>query len=174
MNLEFTGERYIPDGKTKSRMHLEHMAHYRFATKYVKGKTVLDTGCGAGYGSAFLKKVGAKKVVGVDIDPPTIEYTKNHYRLSGLEFQVMDCTHLKFRDEVFDIVVSFEVLEHIKNYSQYLAEIKRVLKPGGLLILSTPNRKFLPLRNPFHIKEFYFDELRDELERYFPKINWYA
>ncbi|MEA3254866.1 MAG: class I SAM-dependent methyltransferase [Candidatus Altiarchaeota archaeon] len=171
--MEYTGERVIPGKIELNDLYVEHMSRYLFASKYVKDKSVLDSGCGCGYGSYTLAVNGACEVVGIDISKDAVEYSKNHYGRSNLEYLVMDCRHLKFPDSRFDVVVSFEFIEHIKEQDDYLTEICRVLKDNGVLIISTPNKKYGNPSNEFHIKEFHLPEFRDFLKKYFREIDMF-
>ena len=178
--MKYTGERMIIGemecGK-ESDVYKEHIGRYNFAVQLVKDKRVLDIACGSGYGAAMLVESGAKEVVGGDIDDEVIRAAKDRYKNSNLNFEKVNAEELFFNDEYFDVVVSFETIEHIKDYKKYLSEIKRVLRPGGLLIISTPNRKIthrLGINNPYHIKEFILNELREELEGYFTEIELYG
>lgn len=140
---------------------IEHIHRYIFACQLVKNKHVLDLACGEGYGSNLLADV-AKKVVGLDVDHKTIQNAEKKYNKKNLSFICCDASKLCFDDNFFDIVVSFETIEHLENQELFLKEVKRVLKHNGILILSTPNKKkFSDERNqinPYHIREFYLHE----------------
>jgi len=149
---------------------------YIYAQKFVFGKRVLDCGCGGGYGSAYLTKNGAKEVIGIDLSKWAIEQAKILYSENNLKFMVMDATDLKFKDSNFDVVLSFQVIEHLKDYKKHLLEVKRVLKPRGIFIISTPNKNIISLNRekpvfPFHIKEFYPQELSNLLAEYFEEVR---
>jgi ubiquinone/menaquinone biosynthesis C-methylase UbiE len=148
----------------------EHTARYSFALPYIKDKKVLDIACGTGYGLAFLKS-SAKSVTGVDVD---IEAAKLAMSECDEKARVLlgDGTNLPFHDESFDVVTSFETLEHLHERKLFLSELKRVLKPNGLLILSTPNAYYTkPINgkptNKFHVFEYKTEELKAELESQF-------
>ncbi|MFA5032178.1 MAG: methyltransferase domain-containing protein [bacterium] len=179
LKMESTGERLVPDNPERESLFLEHITRYMFASQYVKDKIVFDAGCGCGYGSYHLLKSGAKKVTGIDISKETIEYCKSNYENKNLEFKVMNAEKLSFPDKVFDVVVSFEVVEHLQNPEMYLSEIKRVLKTDGILIISTPNKKIYTdavedWKNPFHIHEYYIDEFDVFLKKYFSEITFWG
>jgi 2-polyprenyl-3-methyl-5-hydroxy-6-metoxy-1,4-benzoquinol methylase len=106
----------------------EHLLRYLFAQQFVKGRSILDVGCGAGYGSAIMAKNGARRVVGVDLSEESILYARKYFRMENLEFMVMDAKRVGFEDESFDVVISMEVIEHIAEQSVFLEEIKRVFK----------------------------------------------
>ena len=148
----------------------EHAARYIFALPLIKGKSVLDIACGTGYGLVFLKK-DAKHVTGVDVD---IEAAKEAKSECDERSAVLlgDGLRLPFADESFDAVTSFETLEHLLERNAFLIELKRVLRPKGKLVLSTPNANYTkPVNgkpsNPFHIFEYTPKELRIELEELF-------
>lgn len=165
----------IPDEASSTGTQYD-INRYIFASKFAKGKTVLDIGCGAGYGSSYLRRKGAKEVIGGDVAKDTIEYAKAHYKRECVYFVQTDATSLPFLDDSFDLVVPFELIEHLKEYRRFLFECNRVLKPGGLFICSTPNRRrFLfelakPL-NPFHVQEFYIGEFEDLVKEYFTEVS---
>ncbi|HPO68528.1 MAG TPA: class I SAM-dependent methyltransferase [Candidatus Pacearchaeota archaeon] len=175
--LKFTGERVIVDNNSKYNLnYIRHMVAYNFAKDFIKGKIVLDDGSGSGYGSYFLAKNGAKKIIGIDISKEAVEYSKNTYKNKNLSFEVMNATNLNFNNNTFDVVCSFQVIEHIKDYDKFLSEIKRVLKLGGIALIVTPNKKTYSLENeksvnPFHIKEFYLNEFNDILHSHFNDVE---
>jgi SAM-dependent methyltransferase len=174
---EFTGERLIP-GEVDIDLLNEHMARYHFAVRLARGKRVLDAGCGAGYGSAELADV-AESVVAVDIAPEAIAYARAHYPFPNLSFEQASCTELPFGDGAFDLVVAFEVIEHLEDWRGFLQEARRVLAPAGQLIVSTPNRLYYTESrgthgaNPFHVHEFDFDEFNRELRQVFPYVSMF-
>ncbi len=96
---------------------------------------------GAGYGSSYLGRKGAKTVVGGDVSRDAIEYAKAHYTRDGLSFECLDATELPLTAECFDAVVSFETIEHLRDYRKFLSEVKSVLSSGGLFLVSTPNKR---------------------------------
>ncbi len=116
---------------------------------------VLDLGCDSWYGSAELIKLGANIVQAVDIDEEAIVFAKKNYAAKNLLFTVSDAKSLPFKNQSFDVIVSFEVIEHIKDYRRYLKEVLRVLKKNDYFIFSTPNRnKHRGGTSPYHFKEF--------------------
>ncbi|MCX6786182.1 MAG: bifunctional glycosyltransferase/class I SAM-dependent methyltransferase [Candidatus Komeilibacteria bacterium] len=169
-DLEFTGEFFIP-GKTSKRIALDHLERYKFASKYVKDKTVLDIACGSGYGSNLLASSGAREVLGVDILSRLIEYNQATYRWPNLQFQTGDISSFS-NGKQYDVITCFETIEHIDNYLQALLNLKKLLKPGGLLIISSPNLLIyrqkemlygLKTVSAFHKHEFMILELKDLL-----------
>ena len=171
---EFTGERLIP-GQVDIDLFNEHMARYTFAARLARGKRVLDAGCGAGYGSAELAQV-AERVTGIDISGEAIEFARAHYALENVAFEEASATSLPYADAAFDLVVAFEVIEHLEDWRGFLAETRRVLAPAGQLIVSTPNRLYYTESrgvhgpNPFHVHEFDFAEFSAELKAAFPHV----
>jgi len=164
-----SGER-LEDYKNFSLIDGIYTKPYIFASRFVKNNVVLDCGCGVGYGSYFLSHK-AKKVVGIDISSRAIEKAKNTYKRKNLNFYVMDVCNLNFEKNTFDIVVAFQLIEHLRDPLRFIEEIKRVLKPGGVFILATPNKRVTSLGDsslgdsrpicPFHEKEFDALELRN-------------
>ena len=173
--VEFTGERVIP-GQVNDDLWSEHVARYAFARRYASGKRVLDAGCGTGYGSAELAQA-ASDVVGVDIAADAIEYAKANYPLAGLRFIESSCTAVPFPPESFDVVVGFEVIEHLTDYRAFIDEAARVLNSDGLFIVSSPNKRYYAKTraetgpNPYHEHEFEAREFVHELERLFPTVR---
>ncbi|KKM08854.1 hypothetical protein SY88_22405 [Clostridiales bacterium PH28_bin88] len=173
--MEFTGERLVPHLEHTAELFVKHMSRYLLAQSPCKGKRILDAGCGAGYGAAFLAANGARAVVGIDISPEAIAYARENFQAANLVFQVGDCCNLRFPDHEFDGVVAMEIIEHLDRYPQFLAEVKRVLKPGGFLLVSTPNKEvWSPQQpqpvNPHHVIEFTLDQFRQVLGRYFQEV----
>ncbi len=141
-------ERIVPDEESPGIVAL-HLKRYLFSAPYCAGKVVLDAACGVGYGSAELGHV-ARRVIGVDVDEATIAYARTRYGDDNVEFQTMDVSSLRFDDDSFDVVVSFETIEHVADREAFLREVTRVLRPSGTFIVSTPNarRTTARLRTP--------------------------
>lgn len=174
---EFTGERVIP-GQVDVDLLNEHLARYTFAARLARGKRVLDAGCGAGYGSAELAH-SAQAVVGIDFAADAVGFARENYRLPNLWFEQGSCAAMPHRDSAFDLVVAFEVIEHLANWREFLREARRVLAPSGQFIVSTPNKAYYTESrgaegaNPFHVHEFEFEEFREELKAIFPHVALY-
>ena len=172
---EFTGERVIP-GEVDVDLLNEHMARYTFAVRLARGKRVLDAGCGAGYGTAELARA-AERVVGVDRAPEAIEFAREHYAAHNLSFEEGSCEALPHAAGSFELVVAFEVIEHLEDWRGFLREARRVLVSGGQLVVSTPNKLYYTESrgadgaNPFHVHEFDFEEFRAELTAVFPHVS---
>lgn len=166
--MKFTGERLHSD--IKEYWAIEHYHRYALASQFATGKVVLDIACGEGYGSHFLSGI-AKRVTGVDISPDAVEFAKKEYSKNNLEYVVGSADRIPLLDHSVDIVVSFETIEHHDKHQEMMREIKRVLKPEGHLIISSPDKKYYSdvpnYKNPFHVKELYQDEFKSLLSTYF-------
>lgn len=175
MSSEFTGERVVP-GQVDVDLWNEHVARYAFAARIASGCSVLDIGSGTGYGTAELA-LHASRCVGVDASADAILHAQTHYALTNVDWARASATDMPFRDGVFDLVVCFEVIEHLREWPQLLREARRVLSPRGQLIVSTPNRSFyaearkLSGPNPFHVHEFDYQEFADALREVFPHVS---
>jgi 2-polyprenyl-3-methyl-5-hydroxy-6-metoxy-1,4-benzoquinol methylase len=171
--LDRTKEQIVPGHD--SRYWLEfHLAFYRYARFRAKGADVLDIGCGYGYGSHLLSEE-AESVAGIDFHPPAVAYAKEHYVGPNLSYQEHDANNpLPFEDNSFDLVVSSEVIEHIQRQKELVEEIARVGRPGGHVIVKTPNIVNDPGGvNPHHDHIFSLDELRDLMTAVFPRTQVY-
>lgn len=171
----FTGERFMP--ALRGQVYYEHMHRYAAAGRFCAGKRVLDLACGEGFGSAFLAR-RAESVIGVDVDEATIVEAGRRYYHSNLQFIRAEADNLPLVDSSFDVITSFETIEHLENHEGMFEEMRRVLAPGGVLIISSSNKRIytdkLGNRNPFHVRELYFEEFRDLLARYFPHVAIYG
>jgi SAM-dependent methyltransferase len=137
---------------------------------------VLDIACGTGFGTAMLASAGAHHVTGVDLDIATVAAARKEYGGTHRSFLVADGTCLPFATASFDVVTSFETLEHISTSEAFLAELRRVLTPDGLLVLSTPNRDYTEMNgntctNPHHVQEYTASELKQLLLRHFSRVE---
>lgn len=172
-NLEFTGERFVPE--LEGEIEIEHMNRYTFAREFVSGKDVIDIACGEGYGSELFSRT-AKSVLGVDIDKETINHAKKKYVKPNLSFKEGSCLQIPANDQSADILVSFETLEHIVEHDQFMAEVKRVLRPNGILLISTPNTEVYThddYKNEFHLKELSEQEFKQLLNKHFQFADFY-
>ena len=167
---EFNLERVVPNDNKTRFLFQEHSLRYLFASQFVKSKTVLDAACGTGYGASMMLDAGAKKVVGIDNSAEAIEYCKKNYKKDNLEFKTEECEKINL-DVPFDIVVSFETIEHLKKQSHFVSEVKRILKDDGVFIVSTPNKETYPAGNPYHFREFTESEFKSFLGKYFSNVT---
>ena len=177
MSTEFTGERVIP-GLVDVDLWNEHFSRYSFAARLARRKRVLDVGCGAGYGTHELA-LTAREATGIDCSAEAIAYARQHYTKENLRFETASATELPFPDQSFDLVVAFEVIEHLTEWLTLLTEARRVLAPGGQLVISTPNKLYYAESrqqsgpNPFHTHEFELEEFRAALAAVFPHVSMF-
>lgn len=169
-----TGERMLPEAALEFTFW-EHVYRYAFACRFVKGKRVLDIACGEGYGAAALQKAGATSVIGVDIAGEVCRYARAKY---GVDARPGSAEEIPLTDNSIDIVVSFETIEHIPNPLRFLDECRRVLVPGGRLVISTPNKGVYtgPADgpNPFHCSEMTEEEFASMLRTRFRRTKTYS
>jgi SAM-dependent methyltransferase len=166
--LEATGERVIPEAVAGELVLAEHMARYVLATRLAPGRRVLDAACGEGYGAALLQSAGAASVVGIDVDAETVAHARERY---GLDVRCGDVSELPFSDGEFDLVVSFETIEHVADPQRALSEFARVLAADGLVLISTPNAREYLEDNPFHVRELAPEEFLAALESRFAEVR---
>lgn len=175
--LQETKERLIP-GKTPRTVWMQHVARYYSAIPYIADKTVLDCACGMGYGTHVLSMNGAKMAVGVDLSEDAVFFARHNYERPGVQYLVMDAQNLTFQESTFDLVVSFETMEHLANPESFLEGVINCLKPNGTFIVSVPNSDALPEHvtrfSPFHVREFNLSELRDLINRFFGSSAFYS
>lgn len=177
MSSEFTGERVVP-GQVEIDLWNEHVARYAFAARLAKGRIVLDVGSGTGYGTAELAR-HASRCIGVDAAPQAIVHAQQNYKLANVGWALANATDVPFRDGSFDLIVCFEVIEHLREWPHLLQEAKRVLSSHGQFVVSTPNRSFyaetrkLTGPNPFHVHEFDYEEFATALRKVFPHVSMF-
>ncbi|HYF03359.1 MAG TPA: methyltransferase domain-containing protein [Patescibacteria group bacterium] len=169
IKLAFTGERFLPE--QKGDIAYEHIHRYKIANELVEGKTVLDIASGEGYGSAFLAEKAAH-VIGVDISEESVAYAKRRYAYArNVEYRIGSCEDIPCEDNSIDVLVSFETIEHITDHDLFMREIKRVLRPDGIVILSSPNKLTYTdepdHHNPYHLHELYREDLEILLKKHF-------
>lgn len=175
--MKYVGERIVPGASDceptfADKMYQEHITRYRFAAQLISGRSVLDIGCGVGYGSQFLATNGAHRVLAFDIDPEAVEYARDNYGAENLEYQQNSAESFSF-PEKFDVITCFEVIEHIKEQKSLLHCIAKALKENGVLIISTP-RPFEQMRSAFHVKELKFEEFYSLLKAHFRFIEFFS
>lgn len=178
-DLAVTGERILV-GRTPLHTLSEHVQRYLFAAPHTRDCATLDVACGTGYGSAILASAGAKSVLGVDRDAESVAYARRNYAgRRGLSFAEGDALALDLPDGSLDVVVSFETLEHLPDPGRFLDEIARVLVPGGLAIVSTPNRSVYSAGlhrslNLHHVVEYNRVEFAHELGKRFASVQLFG
>ncbi|MBA2361831.1 MAG: methyltransferase domain-containing protein, partial [Actinobacteria bacterium] len=163
-------ERFVPEVMRGELVDAEHRGRYWWVGGLVQGRRVLDAGCGIGYGSTILAESGAATVVGIDVAESVVEAARGR-ESAGVRFEVGNVQDLGFDDESFDVVVSFEVIEHLDDYTAALSEFARVLTPDGVLAVSSPNRAVYPTGNPHHTRELLPEELERELAKSFDHVR---
>ena len=154
----------------------EHVHRYNEAIRFVNGSDIiLDIACGTGFGSDILAQHTNGKVIGGDIAQDAIRECTANWQRENLKFEILDGTKLSYSDNYFDKIVSFETIEHTTKYKEMLQEFYRVLKPGGIAFISTPN---FPVNspsgkvlNPYHTQEFTLAELKYLLEEIFSNVK---
>lgn len=173
MDQVYNDERMVDVPALDSQMENEHRHRYRTAARFARGKRVLDAACGSGYGSAILAEQAAS-VVGIDYSSAVIGYCSKTYQKENLSFQTMSAADLTFPDSSFDMVVSFETVEHLtqEDQTRFLAGIRRVLAEDGLLIISSPNKGIWEgtvnrAENRHHLHELTQPEFQTLLSRHF-------
>ena len=164
-------ERIVPD-ETEPGIVALHLKRYEFARPYCEGRDVLDAGCGVGYGTAFLGEA-ARRVLGVDISADAIAYARRRYARPNVEFAVADLLALAEPDGSFDVVCCFETIEHLADQPAFVAEVRRVLRPKGTFLVSTP-RAGTTGENPHHERELSAAELEGLLRGAFLDVELYG
>ena len=182
MRREPTTERLTAEAQQENRegyvLYLIHLATYKYCIPFVNRKRVLDYGCGSGYGTALISE-HSLEVTGIDISSEAIEYAQSQYSAPNLKYMRIDPAEvapLPFPDSSFDVVLSFQVIEHVQNVSAYLQEIDRVLVPGGKVIIATPDRStrlfsFQKPWNMWHLREYSLEQLNETLSVYFAQVK---
>jgi 2-polyprenyl-3-methyl-5-hydroxy-6-metoxy-1,4-benzoquinol methylase len=176
--MDFTGERYVPDIEGLEEIFAEHMSRYAIAGRMAETRTVLDLGCGCGYGAHHMAIGGARLVVGVDVSPQAIDFARTRYTAPNLRFAVMDAYGLALQNR-FDLVTCFEVIEHVEHPEKVLEQIAAVMGDSAVLLISTPNKANYIAggeagSNPFHYREYTEAEFRQLLKPYFQSLTMYG
>jgi SAM-dependent methyltransferase len=176
--MEFSGERYVPGIEGLEEIYAEHMSRYVFASRMARSKSVLDVGCGCGYGTHHMALAGSATTLGTDISAEAIEFAKANHQVPGLHFAVMDAYHLALGPS-FELVTCFEVIEHVEDPERALEQISGAMADRGILLISTPNKENYVAggeagSNPFHHREYCEDEFRDLLRSHFRSVTIYG
>jgi SAM-dependent methyltransferase len=173
-------QRVVPE--VRDGHYYRHVRCYEFAAQFTYNKDeVLDLGCGCGYGTQFLA-TSAGHVTGVDYDPEAIAYCTSHFSGRNLRFRVMDCRRLQFDQGSLDVVVTLQVFEHVLEWQEMLSEVRRVLKPNGVLVLSTPNRITTEIQErragtphySYHVNEVDAKQLGSRLKQFFASVDLFS
>ena len=164
--LQDSGERMIPPQEGEISVVFEHHKFtYDVTAERCADKDVLDVGCGTGYGADILAN-HARTVTGIDYHIPALKYSEKSYSAENTAYSGMEAVSLAFKDDCFDIATSFQVIEHISDVHKFLKELKRVVKPGGLIFISTPNvsdKAKKSSNNSFHVNEMSYYDLKQLL-----------
>ncbi|HEY8490962.1 MAG TPA: methyltransferase domain-containing protein, partial [Dehalococcoidia bacterium] len=171
--LEYTGERYLP-WLDQPQAAYEHLHRYVFAAGLAGGKRVLDLASGEGYGSALLAR-SAAAVVGIDLDGEAVAHARRRYPQGNLSFLQGSIEAVPLQaSAAFDLVVCFEAIEHVQEPEAVVQEARRLLKPDGLFLVSTPNKRTFTEETGrtwhWHTREFSLEEFRELLSRAFPHV----
>lgn len=171
--IDWTGERCVPWAPDIQVIY-EHYHRYLWASRLVESRRVLDLGSGEGFGAAILAG-SAEYVLGIDVDELTVEHSTLNYAGPNLRFEVGTALDLSsYEEDSFDVVVAFEIIEHVRDHETVLAGISRLLSDVGILVISTPDRRLYSQAgtepNPFHEHELGLDEFLDLLKEHFPHV----
>jgi 2-polyprenyl-3-methyl-5-hydroxy-6-metoxy-1,4-benzoquinol methylase len=162
-------ERWLP-GFTDINTDFDHRQRYEWVQQFINDKVVLDIASGTGYGAYLMATAGkAKRVIGGDIESDAIKYASIKYKNSNLSYEFQDATAINF-EELFDVIVSFETIEHVEATDLYLSSIAKHLKTDGVFIVSTPVSNLevdLSPKNPYHVKEWGFRKFQEVMAKQF-------
>jgi 2-polyprenyl-3-methyl-5-hydroxy-6-metoxy-1,4-benzoquinol methylase len=155
-------ERLVPGTEEWTIFKVEHQQRYEFFAPRCQNLDILDAACGVGYGSHILARSGARSVLGVDISAEAVDFANEHYQQPNLAFKTCDVEQLNILGRQFDLIVSFETIEHVPNPQRFIAEVHRSLKPEGTFICSTPNKNYEAKangkHNPYHLSEMTYTQ----------------
>jgi len=176
-------ERLIPEfyqqNDAEKILFLKHQFAYEFAKKYIQPPMlILDYGCGDGYGAKILAQTFSEvQVIGCDVDIYTVKQARKKYNLQNVKYLTLN--ELKKAFLKFDLIVSFQVIEHIENVNSYLCFLKEMLSDNGTLIISTPSRNYRlnenqPPWNPYHLREYSMAQFKEEIEKVFKNTCFYS
>jgi ubiquinone/menaquinone biosynthesis C-methylase UbiE len=180
--MKIEEERCDLSGFSPAWVRHQHVERYRWASRSVAGLRVVAAACGTGYGSAMLVRGGAGRVDGFDFSADAVAQARRACTSPSARFAVASALKLPAADATYDVYISFETIEHVDDDEGFLAEAVRVLRPGGLMLLSTPNRQVLdpgtsindrPF-NRYHIREYVREELEAKLRSRFTSVEWYG
>lgn len=160
----------------------QHVVRYRWASQYATGARVLDAACGTGYGSSLLRDGGARQVTSIDVSLEAFRAARRLGNGNTFHFVRANATRLPLADGRYDLYACFETIEHVDRDEALLREAKRVLRPGGVFLCSTPNRELLSPgntihdrpANPYHVREYSIAEFRRLLESTFSSVTLYG
>jgi ubiquinone/menaquinone biosynthesis C-methylase UbiE len=156
-------------------LRLMHLSAYEEVARLAQDKQVLEIGCNTGYGTKMLSQV-CRRIIGVDLSISALQMAATRYAGQNIGYLLVDGMRLPFADGEFELIISFQVIEHISNYNSYLSELKRVLAVDGTVVFTTPNALVrldpgMKPWNEFHVHEFNAVELTQLLSEWFPKVE---
>lgn len=176
-------ERFLPEQAEWNTeqwvLFQKHLFAYKLAKEYLKkGSKVLEIGCGDGYGANYLAGNDIN-VIGIDVDKHSINYAQRKYKNNKLSFNLYNGESINYEPHSFDMVISFQVMEHVEKINQYLENIKKMLKPNGLFLITTPNRTYRlcpgqPPDNPYHLREYDSNTLKETITSILPDAKIYG
>ena len=176
-------ERISIDDENFLNGYSNHIQRYEFASSFCAGKRVLDAGCGTGYGSDYLARIGASSVIAVDISDVALSEARKYYQRDNLKFCKANVERLNESPEIegaFDVIVNLENLEHLQEPRSFIQEARRLLGESGTLVVSSPNGELTErdekgqIRNEFHVREFNEDELATVLQPEFRSLEMFG
>jgi SAM-dependent methyltransferase len=155
-----------------------HLSIYDFATQFCRDAVVLDAGSGAGYGAALVADAGARHVLGVDVGPKAVEFSRHHYRRPNLEFEVLDFDELALPPDTFDFIFTSNTLEHVADVPAFLRAAHASLKPAGAMLVAVPpitddRLVYLNVINPYHVNIWSPRQWEFALSRFFGEVDAY-
>ncbi len=170
----YTGERILPI-KIFNVTYQQSLAAYEFAAKQASGKTVLDVASGEGYGTHVLGSV-ALRAVGLDLHKDAVEQAQKNYGGATVSFVQGDLLRATtvLHGELFDVVCCFQTIEHVQDHDSFLESLVAVTKPGGLILISTPNKNVFRSFNPYHVHELDRNEIQALFNKHFSKFTVYG
>lgn len=170
----YTGERILPETMFNVT-YQQSLVAYEFAAKYAEGKTVLDVASGEGYGTSVLGKT-ALQAVGLDLHKGAVDEAQKNYGTQNVRFIQGDLLTAPeiLKGEQFDVVCCFQTIEHVEDHDAFLESLTAVTKPGGLILVSTPNTNVFHSFNPYHVHELGYEEIRDLFSRNYKNFTIYG
>lgn len=168
-----TAERSSETDITINPLFRQYLAAYEYALQFAKDKVVLDVGCGEGYGTNLLASV-AKKAVGIDYSKEALDKASKNYASDKTVFFRNNINHIVLADESFELIVAFQVIEHLARPHILLSKIRDLLKVSGIFLLSTPNKEASIIENPYHYMEYDRETLKRLLDKYFSRVEIYG
>ncbi len=168
--MKFTGERMVPAENAGDYIYLDHLCRYHFAARFCKDKYVVDAACGAGFCTHLLALNHAKFVLGMDISREAVQYSIENFKHENNRFIVGDILSQPIQTGLADLAVAFEILEHIELHDKFIRELKRIMKPGGMLLISTPDIDHYKIDNAFHVRELTYSQFTALLKSFFKNV----